>query len=75
MGNFKKLTDPRKINVTPDKIRIVTAQQATTLQTLFKGYSVPEDEMENTAILNNMLLTDKIALGTKFKIIVKGQKG
>ena len=75
MGNFNKLTDPQKINVTPDKIRIVTAQQATTLQTLFRGYSVPEDEMESTAILNNMQLTDQIPLGTKFKIIVKGQKG
>lgn len=75
MGNFNVLTDPRKINVTPDKIRIVTAQQATTLANLFRGYGVADKDMESLAILNNMQLSDQIPVGMKFKIVVKGQRG
>ncbi len=75
MGGFKRLTDPRKINVTPDRIQIVTVSQTDRLDNIFRRYRIQDAEMETLAVLNNMMLSDQIPKGTLLKIVAKGQKG
>src|SRR4029079_124539 len=61
---FSMLTDQRKINKKPERIRIKTVNTNTTLEQALKTYSVPPLKMNELAILNGMKLTDKITPGT-----------
>jgi predicted Zn-dependent protease len=67
--NFEPLTDPQKINVKPDRIRIKTVSQDMTLGEALQSFGVKSDQMEQLAILNSMQLTDRLAPGTMVKII------
>jgi predicted Zn-dependent protease len=68
---FKILTDPSKINVTPDKIHIKTAPKEATFGELMNLWNVPQKRQEETAILNSMYLTTPIEKGTLIKVIGK----
>ncbi len=71
MENFKKLTDQSKINVKPEKIKIVTAKKNSTLRQLFADNKMPSDRHEEFAILNSMKLNDQIKKGTLIKVVTK----
>ncbi len=75
MGNFDRLTDPSKINVQPDRIKIQQVAQSMTLKDALRSYNIPEAEMEEIAVLNNMLLTDRINSGILIKTLVRGRTG
>jgi predicted Zn-dependent protease len=72
MAQFKALTDPAKINVEADRIRIVKVSKAMTLKQALTGYSMPSDRHEEIAILNSMELNQTIPTNTLIKIIAKG---
>ncbi|NQU86713.1 MAG: M48 family metalloprotease [Mariniphaga sp.] len=69
MASFNKLTDPRKINVEPKRIRVKQVQKVGTLADVFRGYGISQNEMANMALLNNMELSDRIERGKMIKII------
>jgi predicted Zn-dependent protease len=71
MQNFKQLTDPSKLNKKPERVRIKTINQATTLEQALRGYRVDQKRFEEMAILNGMKLKDKLASGTLIKIIAE----
>jgi predicted Zn-dependent protease len=71
MKNFDRLTDPAKINVKPERIQVVSVRNSGTLEDAFSAYQVPQDRMEEIAILNNMQLTDQISGGELIKILRK----
>ncbi|MEM6630391.1 MAG: M48 family metalloprotease [Bacteroidota bacterium] len=71
MTNFKKLTDPAKINVKPERIRIREAKSAGSLSSVLKSYNVPADKMEEHALLNGLQLDNFVNKGTLVKIITK----
>jgi len=71
MQNFKPLTDPARINVTPERIRIKTIPSSTTLgQTLI---TLKQDSKRHAelGILNGMKLTDPVKAGDLIKVIGK----
>jgi predicted Zn-dependent protease len=72
MAQFKPLTDPAKINVEADRIRIVNVSKAMTLQQALNGYSMPSNRHEEIAILNSMELNQTLPANTLIKIIAKG---
>ena len=72
MANFDVLSDPQMINVTPDRLKIRKVNRAATLQQALASLSVPAEEMESIAILNNMQLTDQLPAGTLIKTIESG---
>jgi len=76
MEGFQRLSDPSKINVSPDRIKIVSVSRSGTLQSSLQsqGVYVKEDQ-EKTAILNNMQLQDQMTPGTLIKVIQKGRRG
>lgn len=71
LGGFKPLTDPARINVMPEKIKIVRVARTDTLANILKGYGYDETRQKQLAIMNAMELTDKVPAGTLLKTTVK----
>ena len=71
MASFAKLTDASKINVTPNKIFVKAVPKAGTASQAFTALGVPQDKMNEIALLNNLELTDKVAAGRLLKIVGK----
>jgi predicted Zn-dependent protease len=69
MVHFSKLTDASKINVQPKKILIKKVQRAGTVADAFAYYKVPQAQMADLALLNNLELTDRVQAGKTIKII------
>jgi len=71
MESFRELKDQSKINVKPERIKIVTAKKDTTLKGVFTDNKVPTDRQEEFSILNSMKLTDRVKKGMMLKIVEK----
>jgi predicted Zn-dependent protease len=69
MSTFNKLTDPAKLNVKPKRILVKKVERAGTLAETFTRMGVKTAQMDEVAILNNMVLTDKVQVGKLIKII------
>jgi predicted Zn-dependent protease len=69
MANFDRLTDPSKLNVKPRRIKVVSVPAAGTVAQTFKSLNVPENQVKELALLNEMELTDRVEKGKLVKII------
>lgn len=69
MNGFRKLTDPSKINVTPERISIQTVPATATVRQTFQRLGVPSNRMEELAILNSLELTDTVEKGSLIKVL------
>jgi predicted Zn-dependent protease len=69
--SFKPLTDSEKLNRKPERIKIVTVSQGTTLSQALRSNKVPDARMNELAVLNGMQLTDQVSSGTMIKVIGK----
>lgn len=67
MQGFRTLTDAAKLNRKPERIRLRTTTQAATLEQVLRNYKIPANRLEEFAVLNGMLLTDRVAAGTMIK--------
>ncbi|HPW62123.1 MAG TPA: peptidase M48, partial [Cyclobacteriaceae bacterium] len=68
---FKELTEADKLNRKPEVIRIKTVPQQMTLQSAFQNFNMQANRFEELAILNGMLLNDKLSKGTQIKVVEK----
>ncbi|MBD1395686.1 M48 family metalloprotease [Pontibacter sp. JH31] len=71
MQSFRKLSDPEKLNRQPERIRIVTVNQSTTLNQALRNNKIPEARLNEFAVLNGMELSDQVQAGTMIKVIGK----
>ncbi|MBW6533732.1 MAG: M48 family metalloprotease [Mariniphaga sp.] len=69
MKSFNQLTDASKLNVNPKRIRIKKVQQNGTLAEAFRYFGVPQNKMNELALLNNLELSDLIQSGKLLKIV------
>jgi predicted Zn-dependent protease len=69
MKSFNRLTDASKLNVKPRRVRVKRVQQNGTLADAFRYFGVPQSQMNELALLNNLELTDRIQSGKLLKII------
>ena len=69
MQNFRQLTEAAKLNKQPERVRIKTVSQNTTLEQALRNYNVNSNRLEEHAVLNGMKLSDRVAQGTMIKII------
>ncbi|MFO7622137.1 MAG: M48 family metalloprotease [Bacteroidales bacterium] len=69
MNTFSTLTDQAKLNIKPKRIQVKTVGRAGTLASAFSSYGVPQNKMNELALLNDMELTDQVAAGRLIKII------
>jgi len=69
MANFSRLTDSSKLNVRPKRIKVKQIQQSTTLADAFRSFGVPQSQMNELALLNNLELNDRLPAGKLIKVI------
>jgi predicted Zn-dependent protease len=72
MGGFKTLSDPKRINVEPERIRMRSTARSATLQEALTTLGVQEKRLEEMALLNGKRLTDTIPVNTLLKVVMKG---
>lgn len=71
MYGFKELKDASKINVMPERIKVVSVKQSGTLQAALQAYNVPTARQKELAVVNGMELTSQVTAGSKIKIFTK----
>lgn len=73
MRGFKQLSDPKKINVKPDRIRLRTTKTAGTVESGLRSLGVPKEDLDDTALLNGMDLKENLPANMLVKVIEKGR--
>uniref|UniRef100_UPI0032176415 M48 family metalloprotease n=1 Tax=uncultured Draconibacterium sp. TaxID=1573823 RepID=UPI0032176415 len=72
MMNFAQLTDNAKLNVKPDRIKIITIRSASvSLADAFEYYKVPKTKFNEFALLNNLELDHTLKRGDVIKVLGK----
>jgi predicted Zn-dependent protease len=71
MNNFKRLTNPNRINVKPDRILIKTVNKTGSLKNTLLYFKMPADRLEEIALINGMQLSDTVKQGSLIKIVKK----
>jgi len=72
MRQFKDLTDPKRIHVEPDRIRIRNIRTAGPLENEFRSLGVPNDKMKGLALLNGRDLNQVVPANSLLKVVQKG---
>jgi len=73
MTGFNQLKDKVKLNVKPDRIKVVNVKNAGTLKDVLNGLKTPEEEHEKLVLLNGINLNDQIKVNSLIKLIDKGK--
>ena len=73
MYGFKSLNDASKINVQPERIKVVAVKKTGTLEQALSAYDMPSQRHRELGILNGKEPGDQVTQGTQIKILVKGQ--
>ncbi len=74
MGSFRKLTDPKALNVQPARVKVETVPRAMTLTDYYHQFpsSIP---IEQVAIINGLQTDSQLEAGQKIKRVVGGTTG
>ena len=70
MANFSALTEPSKLNIQPHRIKIKPVYRSGTFANALKYYRVPQKQLKELSLLNDIELSDRIEKGKLIKIIV-----
>ena len=73
MGGFKNLTDRKRIDVEPDRLRIEATKADATLKEALRSLGVPDEDFEEMSLLNGKRLEDRIPAKTLIKLVKKGR--
>ncbi len=69
MRSFRSLTDPARINVTPDRVQVVTVNAAGAFDAVIKSFGAQQADLDTDAILNNVQTADRVVTGSLLKIV------
>jgi predicted Zn-dependent protease len=72
MRQFKELSDLRRIDVKPDRIRIREARGSGTFENALRSLNVPNENLKEMALLNGRNLSQIIPANTLVKVVEKG---
>lgn len=67
--NFRTLSDPDKLNRQPERIRVKTVSQTTTLENALRSFGVPTSRLTEMSIVNGMELNATVQQGTLIKAL------
>jgi len=73
MRGFKELSDPKKINVKPDRIRLRTTKAAGTVESSLRSMGIPKEDLDGMALLNGMELNESLPMNSLIKVVEKGR--
>ncbi len=68
---FRELKDAAKINVVPERIKVVPVKQSGSLLQAFEAYRIPAARHKELAVVNGMELSTPVVSGAKIKIFSK----
>ena len=68
---FRSLNDASKINVSPERIKVVSVKNSGTLSQALQAYGMPSNRFRELAVLNGMEVNTKVSAGTSIKIVGK----
>jgi predicted Zn-dependent protease len=71
MERFRNLTDPKRLNVEPARLRIRSVRSRGTLGQGLKALGVPEGKLTEVALLNGKRLDEPVPAKTLLKVISK----
>jgi predicted Zn-dependent protease len=71
MYGFKQLTDASKLNVVPERIKVVKVKSAGTLANALAAYGIPSNRQKELAVVNGMELNSSVNAGQMIKIVTK----
>ena len=66
---FGRIDDPALADVSPRRIEVRSVERRTTLEKAFNSFGVPEDKIEDLAILNGRELLDVLEPGDLVKLV------
>lgn len=69
INGFREITDKKKLDVAPERIKIVTVSKTSTLAQILSMHNVPTTRHEELAILNGMNTNTTVTANTLIKII------
>ncbi|THH39528.1 peptidase M48 [Neolewinella litorea] len=72
--SFAELRDQSKLNRKPERIKIMTTNRAKTLQQALLDAGIPQDRLEEFAVLNGMELNDQLPAGYLYKAMSGGTR-
>lgn len=73
MRQFKNLSDPKRIHVKPDRIRVHIARISDTIGNTLRSFGVPEEKLKEMALLNGREVSEVIPANTLIKVVEKGR--
>jgi predicted Zn-dependent protease len=73
MNGFSELSDPRKINVQPSRIRARFTKKTDTIENALRALGVPDHKLKDTVILNGMTSGQNTPARTLLKVIEHGR--
>jgi len=72
MRQFDQLSDPKKINVKPSRIRIQSTGRTESMEATLRSLGIPKEEFKEVSLLNGIDLKDRVSANTLIKVIEKG---
>lgn len=69
MKSFNRLTDASKLNRQPVRLRVREVKQSATLAEALRSLGVPQGQLEEMALLNNLDLNDRVQSGRLLKTL------
>ena len=69
IGGFKGLSDPKKLDARPERIRVVSAKTSGSLKQVLTSLGVPQGRASEISLLNGKHPEDMVTAGTSIKII------
>lgn len=73
MRQFRELSEPRRINVKPDRIRIRSTQTTDTLGNVLRSFGVQNEKLKEIVLLNGGDPNQVIPANTLVKVVEKGR--
>jgi predicted Zn-dependent protease len=73
LSRFAELTDARKINVQPDRVRVRRAAKADTLENALRALGVAENRVKEMSLLNGGEPNEPIPPNTLLKVVERGR--
>jgi predicted Zn-dependent protease len=68
VGQFRSLTDSKRINVSPKYLKVQNGKSSATLSSLLSTQGIASTELESFAVVNGMQLTDLVPATAKYKV-------
>lgn len=69
--SFRGLTDPARINVTADRVRVRTVDATGLFDAVAQRLGARPADLETDAIMNNVQTTDRVATGALVKLVTR----